>query len=532
MIGIGHQLPSRIFFFAAIASVVLLGGIFVSRPQVASAHPLGNFTINRYARINLGAPDLYLTYVLDMAEIPTFQEMPTIDTNGDGVVGPQEKASYVEQKAVEIKDGIILSLDDAPVALDLQTYEMDLPIGQAGLPTLRLSLLLSGQSNQSDGTDEHRLIYRDDNFAERLGWSEIVITPTEAVHLTSSSVPQFDRSNELTTYPDDLLRSPPNVREASSNFVWTGFGGSGVPEPALVADGVKADPGGLLGSLISSKSLSGPIIALAFLVALGLGAMHAASPGHGKTIMAAYLVGSRGTVVHALFLGLTVTVSHTIGILGIGSVVLYASHLVSPESLYPWLGTVSGAIIIGIGGWLIVSRIHPRHSSAGHINGAGEHIHSGSHRNNRLEGPETPQTRGLVSRFLTGMSRQFEHRHDHHRPEAVGGGGLRLTWKNLTALGIVGGLLPSASALIILLAAVSVHRIGFGLLLILAFSLGMAAVLSMTGVLLVFARNFLERSRFRLGLFRSFPGLIPLGTALIILTSGIVVTARAAYQIG
>jgi nickel/cobalt transporter (NicO) family protein len=225
---------------------------------------------------------------------------------------------------------------------------------------------------------------------------------------------------------------------------------------------------------------------------LGLGAAHALSPGHGKTIMAAYLVGTRGTVKHALFLGLTVTLSHTLGVLALGGVALYASSLIAPDRLYPWLGLTSGVIILGIGVWLLVCRV--RQNLEQH-----HHHHSSGY-------------------------------HHHHRPD--GSNKLSLTWKNLTALGVVGGLVPSASALVILLAAISLHRLSFGLLLILAFSAGMAAVLAGVGLVLVYAGKAVERVGFQHRWIASLASRIPLMTALVVLVSGLVLAVRAALQIG
>jgi nickel/cobalt transporter (NicO) family protein len=182
------------------------------------------------------------------------------------------------------------------------------------------------------------------------------------------------------------------------------------------------------------------VVELSLAFALGLGAAYALSPGHGKTIMAAYLVRTRGTAKHALFLGLTVTLSHTVGVLALGAAALYASSLIAPERLYPWLGLASGVIILGIGVWLLVSKVRQ------------------------------------------GLEQRHHHPHGHHHHHWPNDSDkLGITWKNLTTLGVVGGLAPSASALVILLAAISLHRLGFGLLLILAFSAGMAAVLAGVG---------------------------------------------------
>jgi ABC-type nickel/cobalt efflux system permease component RcnA len=461
---------------------------------------LGNFTINRYSRIEPGPDRIRVRYVLDMAEIPAFQEMAGIDLDRDGQVNSQEHASYLVNKAEELKRGLYLLVDDRPVPLQVVDQELSFPPGQGGLPTLRLSLGLQGQLRSSSG--EQRLYYRDDNYAQRLGWKEIVVRPGAGVSLVNATAPQQDRSNELRNYPEDFLSRPPDQREAHLTMVIDAA--ANTAESAQVAAAVPSgrnnrDP---LTSLLMAERLSVPVVILSFALALGLGALHAISPGHGKTIMAAYLVGTRGTGRHALFLGLTVTVSHTLGVLGLGLVTLYASHLITPERLYPWLGLVSGATVMAIGAWLLLGQVWRR----------------------RLTSLDR-------SRSVPDHHHAHAHGHSHsHQPR--GSNTLRITWRNLAALGIAGGLLPSASALVILLAAISLHRTGFGLLLILAFSTGMAAVLAGIGLMMVYAGKIVERFQSQNRLVGAVTAALPMATALVVLISGVVVTARAAFQVG
>jgi len=327
----------------------------------------------------------------------------------------------------------------------------------------------------------------------RLGWKEIVVKGQEGISLVNSTAPEVDQSNGLRMYPEDMLSSPPNLSEASSTFVL----GSGnlsqtsqsQPGPATVKPDPRPDDA--FTSLITAEKLTLPVVVLSLAFALGLGAAHALSPGHGKSIMAAYLVGTRGTVKHALFLGLTVTLSHTLGVLALGGVALYASSLIAPDRLYPWLGLTSGVIILGIGVWL------------------------------------------LISRMRQGLEQHHHHPHGHHHhhwPNDTDK--LSLTWKNLTALGVVGGLVPSASALVILLAAISLHRLSFGLLLIIAFSAGMAVVLAGVGLILVYAGKAVERVGFQHRWIAGLANRIPLLTALVVLVSGLVLATRAVLQIG
>ena len=517
--------------FVMSALLILMGVFIIPRPPVAPAHPLGNFTINRYSRIEPHADRIYLRYVLDMAEIPTFQEMPKIDLDRDGQVSDEERAAYLANRVEELKNGLHLSVNDSPVEAQVVEQQLAFPPGQGNLPTLRLSFLLQGQVEQTNHRKEQDIYYRDDNYSQRLGWKEIVVKPGNGVVLTQSTVSELDQTNELRVYPRDMLKSPLDLREARSTFVIEG-GVSQATElqPASITS--VAEAGGrsndLLTSLITADKLSLPVIALSFILALGLGAVHAISPGHGKTIMAAYLVGTRGTTKHALFLGFTVTVSHTLGVLGLGLVVLFASNLVTAEHLYPWLGLVSGVIIVLVGFWLLIAWLRSRRASHHHSHAADasqSHFHQPAH-------PAASKPSRLYL-WLKEATVKLLHGHSHdadHQPHKIDN--LRITWKSLTALGVVGGLVPSVAALVILLAAISLHRIGFGLALIFAFSVGMATVLAGLGLLLVYAGRLVEKFQFQNRLIGSFTRILPLATALVVLLSGLVVAVRAGFQVG
>jgi nickel/cobalt transporter (NicO) family protein len=475
-----------IFFLGAL--FVLIGVSTGHHLQVVSAHPLGNFTINHYSRIELAPDQVALQYALDMAEIPTFQERAVIDWDQDSRLSEEERIEYLKNKSQTLKDGLELLVNGNPVKLQVVSQELDFPVGQGGLPTLRIDLLLQGPLALAGAEGEQTLYYRDNNYLHRLGWKEIVVKAREVISLVNSTAPEVEQSNGLRTYPEDMLSSPLNSTEARSTFI-LGGGNLSQAGPATAKPAPKANDA--FTSLITAERLTLPVVVLSLVFALGLGAAHALSPGHGKTIMAAYLVGARGAAKHALFLGLTVTLSHTVGVLALGAAALYASSLIAPERLYPWLGLTSGVIILGIGIWLLISRARQ---------GLEEHHH-------------------------------HPHGHHHHyRPNDSNK--LSLTWKNLTALGVVGGLVPSASALVILLAAISLHRLSFGLLLIVAFSAGMAAVLAGVSLVLVYAGKAVERVGFQHRWIASLASRIPLLTALVVLVSGLVLAVRAALQIG
>jgi ABC-type nickel/cobalt efflux system permease component RcnA len=228
-------------------------------------------------------------------------------------------------------------------------------------------------------------------------------------------------------------------------------------------------------ALVARRHLS-PLVVLASLaVALFWGAAHALSPGHGKTIVTAYLVGRRGTPGHAALLGLIVTVTHTVGVFALGLVTLALSEIVVPDRLYPWLNLVSGLLVVSIGASVLSARLR-RHRAMSH-----GHDH---------------------------------HDHDHHH---------RTGLRSLVAVGVSGGLLPCPSALVVLLAAISLHRIAFGLLLIVAFSAGLALTVTAVGLVAVLARGTFAR----VGFDGRLVGLLPAASALVILVAGVAMTLHA-----
>ena len=504
---------------APVVALLAFIAIAAARPQVADAHPLGNFTINRYSRLELYSDVIRVRYVLDMAEIPTFQEMGAIDTDGDGQPGVEEKEAYLASAEPELLRNLHLTVNGSPVDLDLLSQELTFPPGQGGLVILRLSLLLQAPTSGS----ELAVDYRDENYADRIGWKEIVVRAADGVTLLESSAPAEDVSDELRTYPDDLLSSPLDVREASLSF----RPGDAAPAPAVqAAASVSATetaperPGRAFASLINTSNLTLPVVMLLLLAAFGFGALHAIEPGHGKTFVAAYFVGVKGTAKEAFLLGLIIAVTHSLGVLAIGLVTLYGSSFILPERLYPWLSLASGLLIIGLGIRLLATRLHglrlwrrsadaqqDAHSHHGHSHADGSHSH---------------------------------HGHTHRLPEANSSAA---PWRTLFALGLADGLVPSPSTLVVLLAAISLHRIGLGLLLIVAFSVGLASVLALVSLLLIYGRRLLEWLGTRRGKLSSYPPLswllsgvspdgrlirtVPLAGALALIVVGLMLTVRA-----
>ncbi|HEV8639289.1 MAG TPA: sulfite exporter TauE/SafE family protein [Chloroflexota bacterium] len=447
-------------------------------PATALAHPLGNFTINRYARVELHPAEVRVRYVVDMAEVPTFQAKPALERGLD---------AYRAERAEELRRGLELSVDGAPLPLRLASAELELPPGQAGLPTLRLALWLAAPLPDGAGA----LRFRDTNFPDRIGWRETIVRASEGVALVGSTAPSEDRSDELRAYPDDLLSRPLDVGEARATFRPVGAAaarGATGGDPSRLAGGspvqarlpLLGDAASLAG-MVAAGRLGPGAIALALLLATVWGAVHALSPGHGKTIVAAYLVGSRGTARHALYLGLTVTATHTLGIYALGLITLFAASFVLPERLYPWLALFSGLAVVLVGGSLFAARLRAG-GHADHLDGH-DHNHGHGHEHHHHPGPEHHD-----HSHPHQDDGQHHHDHDHRPPE-------RVTPRSLIALGVAGGLLPCPSALVLLLGAIALGQVGFGLVLVAAFSLGLAGVLTAIGIALVQAGRLLEAPR-------------------------------------
>lgn len=489
------RLVSVIFIFS-LCSLCLCGRF----SQTVGAHPLGNFTVNRYSRIEVGPERVTVQYVLDMAEIPTFQEIRAQDRDitADGAA----KDQYASAQAAAIGQRIRFTMNGAPIALAPESVDLTFPPGQANLETMRLSVRYSAPLHSER---EQAAEYRDGNFTDRQGWKEIVVRALPGIALAASDAPTEDISDELRAYPQDMLQSPRDQDTAHFRFA-PGDGGITVPAEKVQASGRS---GAAFADLITTSERTLPILVFSLFAAFGFGAAHALTPGHGKTLVGAYLVGSRGTPRHALALGATVTVTHTATVFALGFVTLFASRYILPERLYPVLSVLSGLLVAAMGGALCWYRFRDARS--------GWQVR-GNRSLPRTANPE-PQT-GYWHEHEDGVTHSHgpfgSHTHSHALPE-------RVTWRNLIALGVSGGLLPCPSALIVMLSAIALHRVGFGIVLILAFSLGLAAVLTSIGLLFVYAGRLMGRfaPRGRLAM------LLPIASALGVFLLGLAMTARA-----
>lgn len=474
-----------------------------------TAHPLGNFTINHFTRIEMGKARINLRYVVDMAEIPAFQTLQGITRNPAGQPSNDELKEYLERVTAEYANGLVLVVDDRRVPLQAINKTISLPAGSGGLQTLRVECDFEGDLPVTDSSGEHRVHFEDTNNKARIGWHELVVTAVSGVTIFNSTAYGSALTDELRSYPQDMLAAP--VDERATEFSWT----EGQPPQGATAlrrrDGRLAGQSrDYLAELIAVEKITPAVALFGLLVAMGLGALHAFSPGHGKTVVGAYLVGSRGTARHAAFLGLTVTITHTSMVFLLGLVTLFASHYVVPERLFPILSFISGAIVVTIGLTLFVRRLRGVFTTAPGHDGIHNHLHDRelAHDESALPGDSHHHHSGDGG--LTHSHGGSEH---SHLPPGTDGS--RVTWRSLLALGISGGLLPCPSALVVLLSAISLHRVGYGLALVVAFSVGLAATLTCIGLAFVYAGRFIKRPVGDSRLVRALPILSAMVIAFI-----------------
>jgi nickel/cobalt exporter len=563
-----RRLRARVIGAAGIAFVAVLVW-----PALAAAHPLGNFTINHYAGVRVEHDRLLLDVVIDEAEIPAFEAKFDVDSDGDGQVSDAEIDAGRAPACTKLAADLRLTASDRPLALELLEAGLAFPPGTGGLSTMRtvceFSAALPAALSSNAPT---RIAFTDTSFTGRLGWREIVATGS-GVTLTGVDGPLRTEgvSARLTAYPKGLLASA----LADSQLVVDAIDGGTelpavtVPDASPVpgassaqstspssapsvapSDGriaaLGAVPGGVAGgdlpSIFRTADLTPIVLLVSLLTAAALGAGHALTPGHGKTLMAAYLVGSRGTALHALGLGLSVSLSHTVGILVLAGLVVGASDILAPDLIVRVAPAVAAVSIVAIGGWMLVSEVRRRRAARAasgarpdhwhdHEHGH-EHAHDGdperrhAHDEHRDHLDEHDHLHAPAHGDEAAPSNALEHRHGgvaHTHLPAVGS---TITWRSLFLLGLAGGLIPSTSALLILLGSIAAGRPAFGFVLVVAFGLGMAGVMAGIGLVLVLARGRLERMPAGRGIGR-LRDTVPLVAAVLVFGLGIYLTAQA-----
>lgn len=549
----------------AAAAAALLAGSAVA----ASAHPLGNATVNQYSGLRLGEDRIVVDHVLDEAELPTLQTIQSISGGGTlaAAVTPAQRDGYRARTCASRAGRLTLTVDGRAVPLTVDSSMLGFLPGVAGLSTLRLTCTLSAPA--SLGSGDHDVSLRTANDEGNLGWREMTAVGDHTT-LTSSSVPTTSLSDRLRAYPASLLSSPDDTRSADLRVrpggpAATPLGGE-KPFLGVQTRGIDVLSRRFQGLVAGKFTLAAALLAL--LLSLVLGGAHALSPGHGKTIMAAFLVGQRGRWKQVGIIGVTVTVTHTIGVLILG-LILYATSTAIGPSLYPLLGVLSGVLVIGLGLGLLRTRYRAGRAlvAAGHrhdgdevvVHGAAaaehdhghDHLHGDhDHAHGGLPGPRgggtalatapapaapaavavTEQVEPDVTVTRTDEGTVIRHRHGarvhtHVVPTITADGRVRMP--SLVGMGLADGLVPSPSALVVLLSALALGRAWFGVLLVVGYGLGMAITLVGVGLLLGRFRGRLERA----DRVRGAMAVLPVLTSVVIVGVGCYLAGRGLLQL-
>jgi ABC-type nickel/cobalt efflux system permease component RcnA len=463
-----------------VASALWLGALTALAPPPAAAHPLGNTSVNHLTYVKVFPDRVSMLYVLDQAEFPTLRDVRRWS--------PRE---LFLAKLQEVRGRLAVTVDGRRMQLEINPDpQMRFRRGVGNLPTVRIALPVIVRVARPT-----RVVVEDRTFPGRLGVVLVVPLAGEGTSVRRLDGPVDDPSRGLRLVPPDGKYEDRRARLSVAPGAGTVTGSS---QPRPVGPGGKrrfksaGDRKGDAFSRLFERAASGEgVFVLFLLAAFAWGALHALSPGHGKGMVAAYLVGTRGTARDAVALGGIVTVTHTAGVFALGLVTLLLTQYVLPEDVYPWLNLVAGLLIVGVGLGVLRSRIRWGRQQRG------------LHPDTRLEGHGD------------------EHGHHHHEPAGRSGSGL-------VAMGLSAGLIPCPSALVVLLGALTQHQVGLGLILIVAFSIGLAMTLTVLGLLVVYARQASGRlpgagrlASTRVGAF------LPALSTVLILGLGVLLTARA-----
>lgn len=490
---------------------------------------LGNFTINQYSGLTLGQDDVQVHYVVVFGQLPALAELHAADADHDGVTTQQERDAYVGKMARSFAQSIKLRVDGAPVTLGTATWSSALPTESGGF-SLRVDVWYRGELPPADPAAVRSLDLTNQNFEGRIGWNEIVLQPASG--LVAWDTDAYD--NSLTAALADALTALPAagaLNERSVHARWAPHAPGGAVLLASRPGTAPAAPNALKKPLtgaskeaawiaqetrkmidaISAPQLPPGIVALTLLGAILLGAVHALSPGHGKTIVGAYLIGSRGTPRHAVFLGLTVTVTHTLGVFALGLLTLSAAQFLAPEKLLPLLNVGSGVLVLGMGCVMLWRRIAAARMPAFVAVAPGA-------QGPAIYAPSAPVAGAHLHSHDGGPM------HSHLPPGAAGE---QVTWRSLLALGISGGLVPCPSAMVLLLGCVALNKTAFGMLLVTAFSFGLAITLTAVGLAFLWARSRLPRAR----IGSRWAQLLPVLSAALITLMGLFLCLGAMQSI-
>jgi nickel/cobalt exporter len=493
-------------------------GLAMALGAPVSAHPLGNFTINHLTKLTFSHGRAGVRYVLDMAEIPTFQAMR--DATPDGKMNAEQLARWAGVQAHSFLPQLELRAGDAPIALTLDRFSARTRPGAGGLPLIYLTL----DAHAAMPSGQRAIAYRDATFDGRLGWRDVVVAPAT------------EPTRELLAYPNALLGSPRDLRAVGIVLARDGQVASVTAAPsddaaATATAGSSVVRSNQLSDMLAKGTSDWSFVFLTLLVAVALGALHALEPGHGKTLLAISLVGARATVKQATVLASALTVAHTIGVLALGLAISLLKGYFVPETIYPWITLISGIAIAVIGARAVARQLRLRRPLAhAHAHGhAATHPHAHAHTHH----PHDDRVHQHHDRSHGhDHSHADDHSHDHDDVEHArlhaipGNAPLRFGATVWAAMS--GGVAPCPAALVVLLAAIALNQVAYGLFVIVAFSFGLAATLTALGIAVVRGASWLHgRPQ-----FERFARFGPLASAIVIATIGAIMVGQGFAQQG
>jgi ABC-type nickel/cobalt efflux system permease component RcnA len=465
--------------FVRVLSVAAVLGIALALARPSAAHPAGLTSINRYVGVSCDAEGrVHLAYLLDFAELPAYAEIERLDADHDGVVSPAEQQAYLDQRLPPIVGAWTVEIDGVRTSVRVTGSSLEVPPGERGLSTLRVAADVVAERPPeappvSADWPNVRVHVVDPIFGERSGWREM--SAEETPDATIADGPTA-RPADILAYSNPTASGPPRVDEG--RFVFRLRRPAPANPVARPESPVGVDP--RLASLVSAMRRageSGNFAAMALGLAFALGAAHALSPGHGKALAAAYLVGRRARASHAVLFGGAVTVAHTAVVFVIGCFALVLERTIGSDRLLRGLALVSAVAVVVLG----IVQLSKRW------------------------------------REVTGESEAHGHSHVASVTTSPDG------WRSLVTLGTSSGLTPCPSALALLLSAIALHRYGFGLVLVLVFSLGVATTLALAGLLVVMARRVLDRMTVAEPVLR----WLPVMSSMCVLLIGVLLCASA-----
>jgi ABC-type nickel/cobalt efflux system permease component RcnA/Tol biopolymer transport system component len=479
--------------------------------KTVQAHPADLYA--HTITIDLSQTDMQIEWQIKPGPLLVNFLWNEMDANQDGSVSEDE----AEVWSVSRLNQLTATLDDKPLPLTIVSVQLPSALNafQAGQEFITFNL--SAPLNQTTNNAETIVISNNMETVKSINWFYLTATDGTAFLFPSQ------KSHVLTI---DHIRNPELIEDQSRLLTSWDSGAPALPfgqqkdivtETAeqVVPELSERSPQEILLDLVRNEQLSFTFYFVALVIALALGALHALTPGHGKTVVAAYLVGSRGTSWHAVVLGTIVTLTHTGSVFLLGVVTLAASQYILPTTIFPFLEILSGALILGLGAYLLWQRFLYWQRSGTPAQQQPKRVSLTPNTSNRK-----PVSAVKIQTAQSGMHHHGDgNMHSHDVPESI-------TWRSLIALGVSGGLVPCPDAIAILLVAIAINRIFLGLALILSFSLGLAVILIIIGLLMVNSRRLFDR----MGFLDRFAPVLPVVSALIVLILGAGLTWAAVVR--